>query len=447
MAHAKKSRKSQAQVPELSALQAQQMEILTQSTETRGILDALCQVLMDSGLVQKEKLLAEAHRQSFAAVRQAHRCDWNLFLECVFRSRDVAFKIASCFVNKKDCLGLRTASRAFATCMAEVSSALVEPKVFVWGGDDVATEAADMFDPVFKTWDTFPSTHEFPKAVSAVINGRFYVCGGQSISSGSSSKSLDCFDPHRGSWQSLPPMSQGRCGQSVAVVGARLYVCGGWSDDRALESAECFDTLTTTWQSLPAMVCPHYEAGAAVIRQHVYIVGGYDFETSAERLLPTGNWEELPDMKECRQYFATAVINDRLYVCGGDGSAAVERFDPDVGVWEQLQPMTEARGFAAAAVLRGQLYMCGGLGDEDDNPLSSVERFDPKHNRWERLAAMTHERSFPRGVEIDGRLFICGGLDQMPLSSAEWFDPGTGRWEVLPDMSQVRVRPHLAVVY
>ena len=104
--------------------------------ETRGILDALCQVWMDSGLVQKEKLLAKAHRQSFAAVRQAHRCDWNLFLECVFRSTDVAFKIASCFVNKKDCLGLRTALRAFATCMTEASSAMVRPKVlvFVWEG-------------------------------------------------------------------------------------------------------------------------------------------------------------------------------------------------------------------------------------------------------------------------------------------------------------------------
>ena len=179
-----------------------------------------------------------------------------------------------------------------------------------------------------------------------------------------------------------------------------------------------------------------------MIRKHVYIVSGDDNDTSSERLLPTGNWEELPDMNEARQYFAAAVLNDRLHVCGGAGVTSVERFDPEVGVWEQLQPLTEARQFAAAAVWHGQLCVCGG-GDGDDEPLSSVERTtggrDSPPSEW----------SLARGVEIDRRLFICGGvgLDQLPLSSAEWFDPGTGRWDLLPDISQVRIRPHLAVVY
>ena len=249
MAHANMNRESQSQVPELSALQAPSKDILKQSVETRGILDALCKVLMDSGLVQKEKLLAEAHRLSFAAVRRTHPCCWNLSLECVFRSRDVAFKIASCFVNKKDCLGLRTASKAFATCMAEVSSAMVQPKVLVWRGDD---SAADVFDPVSKTWDTFPSTHQCRMvAASAVINGRLYVCGGHSGGEDPPSAALDCFDPCQGIWQALPRMSQRRCGQSVAVVGARLHVCGGACGRRApirrmLRHAEQYVAVTSS---------------------------------------------------------------------------------------------------------------------------------------------------------------------------------------------------------
>ena len=131
MAHVNMSRESQTQVPELRALQALPKDILTQCLETRGILDALCKVLIQSGVVS-ERLLAEVHRQSFAAVQRMHQCDWNFTMLCVFRSRDVAFNIASCFVNKKDCVGLRTASRAFATCMAEASSAMVRPKVLVW---------------------------------------------------------------------------------------------------------------------------------------------------------------------------------------------------------------------------------------------------------------------------------------------------------------------------
>ena len=41
--------------------------------------------------VSEQRLFAEAHRQSFAAVQRMHQCDRNLTLLCVFRSRDVAF--------------------------------------------------------------------------------------------------------------------------------------------------------------------------------------------------------------------------------------------------------------------------------------------------------------------------------------------------------------------
>ena len=211
-----------------------------------------------------------------------------------------------------------------------------------------------------------------------------------------------------------------------------------------------------------------------MIRKHVYIVAGDFGNTSSERLLPTGNWDLLPDMNEARQFLATAVINDVLYVYGGYDVTSVERFDPDVGVWEQLQPMTEAHGFAAAAVLCGQLYMCGGL-DVDDGPLSSVECFNPTHNTWERLAPMRHARSEASVVVFDGRLFFNGGAEENdgsgndfededdddgsdegrrgehgfdgPLGCGQCIDPVTGRWERWPDMRQVRVRPHVVVIF
>ena len=141
--------------------------------------------------------------------------------------------------------------------MAEVSSAWVRPKVLVWGGDRLAQDSVEIFDPVFSTWETSPSAQEFrEEAASAVINGRLYVCGGDSGDRGPPSTSLDCFDPLLGIWQALPSMSQGRARHAAAVVGAGLYVCGGSSGDlrRTHRSAEVFDTVTNTWQSLPAMV-------------------------------------------------------------------------------------------------------------------------------------------------------------------------------------------------
>ena len=228
MAHATTIHGNQAQFPELSALRTQHQELLTKSTETRQMLEALCQVLINAGVVSEQRLSAEIHRQSFAAVWQAHSCARSMSLWCVFRSSGVALNIAPFFLNERDCVGLRRASRAFATCMAQVSPAMVRPKVFVWGGDLLPSqEAVEMFDPVSNTGDTFSSSVEYrPAAASVVINGRMYVCGGLSRIN-SPTASLDCFDPVSGIWQILPPMSQGRHGHAASVVGARLYVCGG----------------------------------------------------------------------------------------------------------------------------------------------------------------------------------------------------------------------------
>ena len=164
MAHTTTIHGNQAQVPELSALRIQHQELLTKSMETRQMLEALCQVLIDSGVVSEQRLSAEIHRRSFAAVRQAHSCGRSMSLWCVFRSSGVALNIASFFLNKRDCVGLRKASRAFATCMAQMSPAMVRPKVFVWGGDQPGRqEAVEMFDQVSNSWETFPSSAEYPR--------------------------------------------------------------------------------------------------------------------------------------------------------------------------------------------------------------------------------------------------------------------------------------------
>ena len=70
-------------------------------------------------------------------------------------------------------MGLRTVSKAFATGMDEVSSALVRPKVLVWGGDELAHDSVEIFDPASNTWDTFPSARICRCfAASVVIDGR-----------------------------------------------------------------------------------------------------------------------------------------------------------------------------------------------------------------------------------------------------------------------------------
>ena len=293
--------------------------MLPASMETRELLNALCTLLIDIGVVSEQRLVAEANRQSFAAARRTHPCDWNTSLLCLFQSRDVASKIASGFSDRKECAGLLTASRAFATSVSEVASALPRSKVLIWGRKaDASTQAVDIFDPFSTTLISLPVAEQWRAgSATAVINGFFYVCGGYSVI-GRPTPNLSCFDPLRAIWRTLPPMSEARLLHVAVVIGARLYVCGGWNSG-SLDSAECFDTRSNTWSPFPTMRRSRSEALVAVIMSHVYIVGGaedyHDF--SLERLPPTGNWQTLPDMNVGRIDFSTAVVADKLYVCGG----------------------------------------------------------------------------------------------------------------------------------
>ena len=89
------------------------------------------------------------------------------------------------------------------------------------------------------------------EAATAVTNGFFYVCGGLSVN-GRPSSNLACFDPLPGVWQALPPMSQARSAHSAAVLGARLYACGGYATNSGLlNSAEFFNAESNSWTPLP----------------------------------------------------------------------------------------------------------------------------------------------------------------------------------------------------
>lgn len=309
-------------------------------------------------------------------------------------------------------------------------------KVFIWCKKyHPSVQAVEIFDPVSTTWTTFPSEREYRmEAASAVINGRFHVCGGHAGDFLRPSAEVDRFDPALGTWQALPPMSQGRCKHGAAVVGARLYACGG----RHSSSAEVFDAWSNVWKSAPGMRKKRC-GGVAVIKDSVYIIGGEGdgLPSSSERLLPTGQWQDLPRMHVARAGFSPAVVDDHLYVCGGSWESSAERFDPEVGVWELLQSTFRRRLDTAVAVLHGQLYMCGGC-NEDGAPVSSVERFDPAHNRWEPLAPLGCARHDARAVVVDGMLLICGHGDE----TVEWFDPVSELWQPLPDRPDTSTERH-----
>merc|ERR1719471_1811639 len=106
--------------------------------------------------------------------------------------------------------------------------------------------------------------------VAATIEGCIIICGGSTKASQLTftnyTNTVEYFDPMRGVWESLLPMSVPRCHFSAAVVGGKLCVFGGRScpsreltcvsaeNDTRLSSAEQYNQFTGVWEPLPSML-------------------------------------------------------------------------------------------------------------------------------------------------------------------------------------------------
>merc|ERR1712176_736066 len=105
-------------------------------------------------------------------------------------------------------------------------------------------------------------------------------------------------------------MLEARDRAAVAVVGSRMYVCGGESANEVLSSSECLDATTYVWASLPPTLKKRSDAVAASIGGRVYVCGGENqqhFMNSVERTSRSStlsgtaglmHWEATPPMLE-----------------------------------------------------------------------------------------------------------------------------------------------------
>lgn len=254
----------------------------------------------------------------------------------------------------------------------------------------------------------------------------------------------------------MPAMSVRRCDCVAAILGGKIYVCGGWNlknqERQDLRSAERFDPVACTWEHLPDMCVARWGFAVGVVMGKLYVCGGANKKNStlhnAERFDPYHNrWELLPMMLEGRGGCVGSALQGKLYVCGGvaakwdDGLSCAECFDPHYGVWELLPNMSGVKWTAAAAAMKGELYICGGFTEDmgEDNgcpPLRLCECFDPVHKAWKMMPEMLLARGRCASAVLTGKLYVCGGTgpNGKALRSAECFDPQQNGWDSLPAM-------------
>ena len=181
----------------------------------------------------------------------------------------------------------------------EVLGAVIDGQVFVYGGQDGATNKPQgifyKYDPAKNDWTQLagnPVPVHHGAAVS--IGHKFYVIGGFRLPDNGKSgwypeNKVWAYDTDTQKWSALPDMPTARGALAAVAVGKKIYVMGGGAipkgkqlpdgllpggDVELLGTTEVFDTETNAWSSLASMPTPRNHHSVAYADGKIYAIGG-----------------------------------------------------------------------------------------------------------------------------------------------------------------------------
>ncbi|CRL02759.1 CLUMA_CG015753, isoform A, partial [Clunio marinus] len=231
----------------------------------------------------------------------------------------------------------------------------------------------------------------------------------------------------------------------TAVIGTKLYCCGGFNGHDYFNTCTRFDAVKKTWREIAPMHNRRCYVSVVSLNGLIYALGGYDGQTrqnTAERYNPrTNQWTMIAPMNFQRSDADACVMNGKIFITGGfNGQECLntaEYYTPETNTWTLLPPMLTRRSGVSCASHRGIIFVIGGF-----NGLSRMntgEKYDPDRRTWTFIKEMFHPRS-NFGLEIiDDMILAVGGFNGVvTISHCECYVPEKNEWLEATDMGIVR---------
>jgi len=214
------------------------------------------------------------------------------------------------------------------THVSNVAAAVVDGLMYVPGGYTAAGEVVtttEVYDPANDTWDTrAPLPAPLCAYAIAAMDGKLFVFGGWD--GDSYVASVYEYDPQEDGWTAKTAMSTARGFAAAGVVEDKVYVIGGY--DGRTEFALCEeynpakdDGTGIPWTIKAPMSVGRGGLGVAVVGKNLYAIGGgwQSYLVHSERYNPgTNTWAnfETPITAEWRN-LGVAATEAKIYAIGG----------------------------------------------------------------------------------------------------------------------------------
>ena len=214
------------------------------------------------------------------------------------------------------------------TPVSNVAAAVVDGLIYVPGGYTSAGEVittTEVYDPANDTWDTkAPLPAPLCAYAIAAMDGKLFVFGGWN--GDSYVASVYEYDPQEDGWTAKTAMSTARGFAAAGVVEDKIYVVGGYDGTTEFALCEEYDPAKddgtkVPWTIKAPMSVGRGGLGVAVVGKNLYAIGGgwQSYLVHSERYNPgTNTWAnfETPITVEWRN-LGVAVTEAKIYAIGG----------------------------------------------------------------------------------------------------------------------------------
>ncbi|MFK7853742.1 MAG: Kelch repeat-containing protein [Granulosicoccus sp.] len=161
-----------------------------------------------------------------------------------------------------------------------------DDRIYLLGGntqghDGGAVAWFDEFDPATGQWRELPDApHARDHFAAVLVNQRLIAAAGRQSAlpnpSANAVAQTDIYDFDRGQWRSVGLIPTPRGGAVAVGYGDNVIVAGGEINtaNTALDVVESFDLNTETWQSLPPMLEGRHGAGGGIVSARFHMISG-----------------------------------------------------------------------------------------------------------------------------------------------------------------------------
>lgn len=234
--------------------------------------------------------------------------------------------------------------RAMGTERTYFGAATLRSRLHIFGGQNLDYKALcelEVYDCLRDQWEAGASLkHPRRNCASVELDGRIYALGG--FDGSKIINSVEAYDMRLKSWMMVEPLPTARSSAMACAQGGKLWVLGGTSGTR-LKTVDCFDPRAGRWETSKVDMVEVRSAGqAACCVNHIFALGGTDNDQNIHFSMECMDPDELSltlrqPMQESRMDFAAAVISDSIMVGGGQNGSvlsATEFYRPELDEWQ-----------------------------------------------------------------------------------------------------------------